>query len=405
MRCWSIIIAAHAPAASKSLVYKPLGSRCLLAWPLRAFDRAGSVEAIILVVSPEDRDQAQTALGQACCQKQIVMSEAGNERCVSIETALALVPEDVDVVVVHDGARPLVSPQLIDSVVERAGECGAALVAVPARGTVLEGDKLVKRTLRSGDIWLAQTPQAFSRKLLSEAYAGFTGLATDEATVVEHHGSLMAIVPGDVDNLRVLTDSDLLWAESILKLQLSGMPQSGASTAVATTAPGRGGATASTPRSGIGFDSAALVVERRLVLAGMVLPHPKGLQGSGDADVLCRGVADALLGAAGLGDLKRRSSTAAAETNYSAELLRQVVADVREAGFEVANIDAILLGKPSALSQHLPGMVDNLARALKVSNDNVTLKITSGSAFGQSAEAESITAVATALLLPVDSNT
>jgi 2C-methyl-D-erythritol 2,4-cyclodiphosphate synthase len=71
----------------------------------------------------------------------------------------------------------------------------------------------------------------------------------------------------------------------------------------------------------------------------------------------------------------------------------------------VANIDAILLGKPSALSQHLPGMVDNLARALKVSNDNVTLKITSGSAFGQSAEAESITAVATALLLPVDSNT
>lgn len=410
MRCWALIVAANTTAASEALLYRPIGSRALLAWTLRAFDRASSVESIIVITSAHSSEHAKNALAQACCNTHVTVLVAESERRASVEKALALVPEEVDLVVLHEGARPLVTPRLIDNVIERAGECGAVLAALPARGTVLEGDKLVKRTLRSGEIWLAQTPQAFSRKLLTSAYAAFAGPALDEATVVERQGNLMAIMPGEEDNIRVASEGDLVLADTILRAQLSGMPQGAAVTtsgAAASTAgaPGRARsmATPATPRSGIGFEGYALVEGRRLVLGGMVIPHPKGLDGPGDADVLCRATADALLGAAGLGDLKRRfpANDPNQANAYSAEQLRQVAADVRDAGFEVGNVDAILLGEASVLSRHLPGMGDNLARALKINNKDVSLKAATDSAFGKSADAQSITAFTTALLLPI----
>jgi 2-C-methyl-D-erythritol 2,4-cyclodiphosphate synthase len=218
-----------------------------------------------------------------------VVVAGGASRSASVRAGLAAVPDDVDVVVVHDGARPLASAGLLEAVVAavRAG-ADAALPAVPVTDTVkrVGADGVVSATVERAGLVAVQTPQAFAAATLRRAHEGEPE-ATDDGALVEAIGGRVVVVPGETHNIKLTEPGDLATAERHL--------------AAASSAAAPGPAT----RVGLGFDVHPYADDpaRTLVLGGVTFPDDRGLAGHSDADAVAHAAIDALSGAAGLGDI------------------------------------------------------------------------------------------------------
>jgi 2-C-methyl-D-erythritol 2,4-cyclodiphosphate synthase len=155
-------------------------------------------------------------------------------------------------------------------------------------------------------------------------------------------------------------------------------------------------------RIGQGFDSHALAAGRRLVIGGVEIAHAKGLAGHSDADVLIHAICDALLGAAALGDIGRHfpDSDPKYKDADSRALLRAVAKKVREAGYDIANVDATVIAEAPKLAPHIPAMVKNLAGDLGVGEREVNVKAKTAEKMGALGRGEGIAAQAIALLVP-----
>jgi 2-C-methyl-D-erythritol 2,4-cyclodiphosphate synthase len=155
-------------------------------------------------------------------------------------------------------------------------------------------------------------------------------------------------------------------------------------------------------RIGQGFDSHALAAGRRLVIGGVEIAHAKGLAGHSDADVLIHAICDALLGAAALGDIGRHfpDSDPKYKDADSRALLRAVAKKVREAGYDIANVDATVIAEAPRLAPHIPAMVKNLAADLGVGEREVNVKAKTAEKMGALGRGEGIAAQAIALLAP-----
>jgi 2-C-methyl-D-erythritol 2,4-cyclodiphosphate synthase len=157
-------------------------------------------------------------------------------------------------------------------------------------------------------------------------------------------------------------------------------------------------------RIGIGYDSHQFMIDRPLVLGGIIIPHPRGLAGHSDADVLLHAIADALLGAAGLGDIG--SHFPDDDDKYkdakSTRILARVFEMIVKKGFRVGNIDAVLIAEQPKINPHIPAMKSKIARILVVAPDNVSLKATTNEKMGFVGREEGIAAIATALIYKDD---
>src|SRR5881296_2718684 len=206
--------------------FLPLGGVPMLLHSLRAFDRAPSVDAVILVVPHEERRRALTDVIERYGVKKVQKVIAGGEtRQQSVHNGLKETDPDVEIVVVHDAVRPFVTEDLIERSIEAARKGGGAIVAVPMKDTTKQAgpDRQIQRTLDRNDLWLAQTPQAFRRALLLEAYekAAIECLqATDDAALVERLGHKVEIVPGTWENIKITAPEDLVIAEAILDARM-----------------------------------------------------------------------------------------------------------------------------------------------------------------------------------------
>ncbi len=193
----------------------------VLAHTLKAFHQSPEVDGVVLVVGDRQRQALKKkVLGPHPCGKLLRVVTGGPKRQDSVARGLEAVPSECELVVVHDGARPLVSVELLRTVLDAADSYGAALAAIPARDTVkrVEG-RIVVATLEREEVWLAQTPQAFHFALLRRAYeeAAITQSAvTDDAALVERLGVSVHLVPGSEDNIKVTTPTDLILAEALL---------------------------------------------------------------------------------------------------------------------------------------------------------------------------------------------
>ncbi len=294
--------------------------------------------------------------------KPIAIVEGGERRQDSIANAFTLVAGRADVVVIHDAARPLVSADLIRRTVDAAVEGGAAIAAMPATDTVKRGgaDRVIVGTLPRGEIFLAQTPQAFRVGVLRDALAltSRSTDATDEAALAEQAGHRVRLVDGDSWNMKITTPDDLATAERLI-----GVP-----------APSPVDAT--TLRIGNGYDLHRLVAGRRLILGGVVVPFEKGLEGHSDSDAVCHAVTDAILGGAGAGDIGRHfpDSDATWKDADSLTLLARAVRIVGGAGFSVVNVDVVVIAERPKLVPYIDAMQANLARAMGVAADRVSVK-------------------------------
>lgn len=313
--------------------------------------------------------------------KPLRVVKGGARRQDSVAAAFRLVSDRADVVVVHDAARPFATSGLLTKTIAAAAESGAALAALEARDTVKKvSDGVVSATLDRQTIFLAQTPQAFRRDVLRDALA-VSGDATDEAALAERAGHPVRIVEGEASNIKVTTPEDLVIAEAI----------------------GRGGKAARTGRAGMGYDLHRFVEGRPLILGGVTIPFDRGLAGHSDADAVCHAVTDAILGAAGAGDIGRHFSDTDPRWKgaSSVDLLRRAVEMVHGEGLAVGNVDATVILERPKLAPYVDQMRANLAAVLGVSIDRVSIKGKTNEGLGEIGRGEAIAVHAIALVRSV----
>ncbi|HET6782049.1 MAG TPA: 2-C-methyl-D-erythritol 4-phosphate cytidylyltransferase [bacterium] len=381
-RAIAIVVAAGsgtrmAAAARKAFI--PLAGAPMVLHTVRAVSRADTIDGIVVVVGEQDVGAAQSLFPRSLFPKVSAVIAGGPERQDSVYAGL-LHAKGADLIVIHDGARPLVSHSILDAVVRAAAESGAASAGVPVRETVKEvTGQVAQGTVDRDRLWVAHTPQAFRSKLLRDAHeqARATGFrASDDAALIERQGQTVRMIEDSPANFKITVPDDLALADVLV--QGLAPPQI---------------------RHGIGIDAHRLVMGRPLVLGGVRVPFQLGLQGHSDADALAHAVMDALLGAAGLGDIGQHfPQDAKYKDADSVGLLRVVVGKVRGAGWRVINVDAVVLAEAPRLAPYLEAMRGRLAEALELDPSGVNVKATTMEGMGAVGRGEGIVVHAVATL-------
>lgn len=303
-----------------------------------------------------------------------VVVSGGSTRTASVRNGLAAVPVEASVIVVHDAVRPAASADLFGAVVAQVRNGAAAAVpGLAVTDTLKRVDNgEISQTLDREAVVTVQTPQAFDAAWLRRAHAD-AGEATDDAALVERAGGRVVVVEGEPDNVKVTTPADL---DRLTRIDRR-MPSL---------------------RVGHGFDVHRWAsAPRPLVLGGVTLPGDRGLEGHSDADVVSHALADAVLGAAGLGDLGAHfpDSDSRWVGARSTELLTHVVDLAAAVGLVPVNADVTVLAEAPRLSTHIAGMTSALGEALGAP---VSVKATTAEGLGALGRAEGIAAWAVTLL-------
>jgi 2-C-methyl-D-erythritol 4-phosphate cytidylyltransferase/2-C-methyl-D-erythritol 2,4-cyclodiphosphate synthase len=355
-------------------------------WTVRLFCERADVCQLILTVSEQNKDQVDALLTDMAISVPWVSVLGGAERQDSVARALMHLLPEAGFVAVHDGARPLTAPGIVDAAFQGAFEYGAAVTAVPAKDTIKVADAngFVDHTPERATLWQVQTPQVARRSLLTAAYEkaaqeGFR--ATDDAALLEWLGVKVKMTSGDYRNIKITTPEDM----QIAQVWLSG------------------GSVMKHPRIGMGYDVHRLVEGRPLVMGGVEVPHERGLDGHSDADVLLHAISDALLGAAALGDIGRHfpDSDPAYKGASSLKLLGAVRQLVADAGYAVGNVDAVIVAEKPKFAPHIGAMRRCIADVLGIGESFVGVKATTTEGLGFAGRKEGIAAYSTVTIVPV----
>ena len=317
----------------------------------------------------------------------------GATRAESVANGLAAMSTHLaadDWVLVHDAARPCLSAAMLDALfVELSADPVGGILAVPVADTLKladAGQRVAETRARNG-LWQAQTPQMFRFGVLRQALAGHPGV-TDEAGAVEAAGLKPRLVRADASNLKVTFPADLRLAELIL----SGRDESGM----------KGGK--KMLRVGQGSDIHVLAAGRKLIIGGVEIDHERGLLGHSDADVLLHALTDALLGAAGLGDIGRHfpDTDASYRGADSRVLLCRAHRLLLDAGWRIVNIDATINAQRPKMAPHIPKMTACIAADLGLSENQVNIKAKTAEKLGFVGREEGISCDAVALIESAD---
>ncbi len=330
---------------------------------------AGGAEEIVFTVSPATKEFVESL---ACIVPSRIVS-GGETRAQSVFNALHAI-ESAEIVAIHDAARCMVSPETVRASIESAREFGSGVVAGKVTDTIMQFSGETVLPLDRSRLIRMQTPQTFRFDRIKAAYeAGDRSNVTDDCALYLAAGyePKFVLTDGEAANQKLTTAAD--WQQ-----------------ALATYA-----------RFGTGFDTHRLVEGRKLILGGIEIPFAKGLLGHSDADVLTHAIIDALLGAAGLGDIGRLfpdSDVAYAGAN-SVELLREVVRRIEDSGLRVAHVDATVICERPKIKPHAAQMQRRLADAMHVSPEFVSVKATTTEGMNDEGKGLCISASAIASLI------
>jgi 2-C-methyl-D-erythritol 4-phosphate cytidylyltransferase/2-C-methyl-D-erythritol 2,4-cyclodiphosphate synthase len=364
-----------------------IGGRTMLDRSIAAFDAHPRVAALVVALPAAVMADPPACLG--ACAKPLQLVAGGERRQDSVARAFEAIEPPADVVVVHDAARPFVDAATIDRTIDAAIESGAAIAALPSRDTVkLARDDAagawVAETIPRERVWLAQTPQAFRRDVLAAALAlgARGGHGTDEAALAEQAGHTVRLVDGNPRNIKITTQADLELARAALAREAQPASHD------------------VNLRIGMGYDSHRLVQGRPLVLGGVAVPHTSGLAGYSDADALCHAITDAVLGAAALGDIGRHfpDTDPRWRDADSLDLVRRAASLLRAAGFNVVNVDAVVIADQPKLAPFVDAMRVRLADALGLEAGAVSVKGKTNEGMGETGRGEGIAVHAVALV-------
>lgn len=361
--------------------YHFLAGAPILVHTIRVFVSSQCIDKVVVVV-PADRvaTTRQLLADYDLAEGSVQVTAGGRRRQDSVRAGLALLDAAVDIVLVHDGARPLVGAELIERCCRAALEHGAAIAAVPVKDTLKKGgpDNRILQTVDREGLWQAQTPQAARLSLLQKAYAQVGDRdVTDEASLLELAGIKVQLVEGAETNIKITRPDDLVIAGKLMEK---------------TDIPSL--------LIGHGYDAHRFAPERKLVLGGVTIPFKMGLAGHSDADVLTHALCDAILGAMGAGDIGVHfpDTEQHFKNIYSIELLKNVVKLARGKNLAVSNADITLVCQEPKLAPFIAEMRILLAEACSVIEGRMNIKATTTEKMGFTGRMEGISCHAVVLL-------
>lgn len=341
--------------------------RTILEMSVEAFEQNKYVDEIFVAANADYCELTEKLCRGFSKLKKIVAG--GAERQDSVRAALDCLRGENGIVLVHDAARPFVSEAVINAVIEGTADFGVAIPTVPAKDTIRQVDGTGSRTLQRETLARVQTPQGFRISLLKHAFEkaqaeGFLG--TDDASLVERMGINISMVQGEDANRKITTREDL---ETEMRI-------------------------------GTGYDVHRLVEGRPLVLCGEQIPYEKGLLGHSDADVALHALMDAMLGAAGLGDIGKHFPDT--DERYrgisSMKLLQKTAELLREAGYFLGNADITIIAQRPKIAGYIPKMRANIAEIMNCDENKINIKGTTTEKLGFVGREEGIASEAVCIL-------
>jgi len=349
--------------------YRPIGGKPVLRWAVEAMLRHPSIDQIRVVIGSGQQELAGAALDGLVVGDLI---EGGAERSDSVIKGLQAVGEGS--VLVHDAARPFCPHAVIDRLLSALKGSDGAVPVLPVADTLALGDATLEAPVDRKGLLRVQTPQAFHVEDLIYAYeeAGRAS-ATDESTVMLAAGLKVATVEGDPLLEKLTTQTDWDRAEAIIASRM-------------------------VPRTGMGFDVHGFEGEGPIILGGVEVPHPRGLAGHSDADVVLHSITDALLGAAGLGDIGEHfpPSDPRWKDAPSDRFLIHAAGLIRERGGIIDHVDCTVIAEEPKVGPHRSAMRERIAAILGLGTDQVSIKATTTEGLGFTGRREGIAAQAVA---------
>lgn len=356
--------------------WMPLRGKPVLNWSIEAFTRAGAT-SIVVVVPRDDLDHATLTL-QGLERVRVV--PGGTTRALSVQKGLNALHETAapdDWVLIHDAARPLLTEDLIEALLTRLKTARAAILAVPVTDSLkrAEDSRIIDAPSRNG-LWRAQTPQAFRLKDITDAYARWSAEveATDEAMVAAAAGICVEIVEGAQRLQKLTYPEDFAVLEAFMPAQQM--------------------------RIGQGFDAHRWGPGESVWLCGVEITHDQTLIGHSDADAGLHALTDALLGAAGLGDIGDHFPPTDPQWKGAPSdlFLRHAIELIRQRGGEIVNVDVTLISERPKIKPHRAAMRQRVADILSLELDRVSIKATTTEKMGFTGREEGLAAQAVCLI-------
>jgi len=407
--------------------YLPLpggGHLTVLGAAVAAFASCPRVETIVVAVPAGEEGIARSCLPEELLAREggieggILFVEGGPTRRSSVHRALSLLePCHPTHVLIHDAARPWVKRDLIERCIEAAIKCGAAVPALPLVETPkeLEGDtQIIKRHLRRTSLCTAQTPQGFAFPAILRAHEKAAEKEqkenfdyTDDAEVWGEFAGQVTVIPGDPENRKITYPEDLAQghrgteeneANDLDSLHVT--PCNTPSCPKDSSPPWLNNLKSCEHRIGIGKDIHRLTEGRRFLLGGVEIPFEKGEAGHSDGDVLAHAVCDALLGAAGLGDIGELypSGDPAWKDANSMELLKDAWRLVKASSWRLTNLDCTVSCETPKILPHRESIRRSLAAALDIDPNVVFVKGKTNEGLGPVGQGEAVEALAICLI-------
>jgi 2-C-methyl-D-erythritol 4-phosphate cytidylyltransferase/2-C-methyl-D-erythritol 2,4-cyclodiphosphate synthase len=422
----AIVVAAGSSSRMGGLdkLDHPIDGRPLLAHALAAIAAAPEVRRIVVVTAADRIERIRGSDWLPPAVQSIVAG--GDRRQESVAAGLAeLVRLDAErsglthgdgsdplpattdpVVLVHDGARPLVDPGLVSRVAQAAATHGAAIPVLPVAETLkrIDGDRIAGTVEREG-LATAQTPQGIRRSVFRAALDRYPADGpetwTDEAALLEACRIAVHAIPGDASNIKVTLPGDLARVDALIAARGAGAGAVPNADPIPTADRVARPPTAPAVRVGIGHDSHPFGPGSPLVLGGLAFEGAPRLSGHSDGDVALHAIADAILGAAGFGDLGR-AFPAGPETPAgvaSSELIAEVVRRATASGFAIASVDMTIVAARPRLANRLDDMARRVAELLAVEPSAVNVKASTGNLAGMEGAGRGISAQAVVTLV------
>ncbi len=358
--------------------WRTLAGKTVLYRTVEAFRSHPRVDRIVVVLHPDEIDRG-AELGPDVLYVPGAASRDGSVRA-GLE---ALAADPPGIVLIHDGARPLVPARVITDVITALDTHDGAAPALEVIDALWTGaDGLVTGVRDRSGLWRAQTPQGFRFAAIHAAHlARGDRPAADDVEVAREAGLSVAIVPGDERNLKITRAEDFARAAEMLQEDnVSSIPDI---------------------RTGIGYDVHRFGDGDHVILCGVRVPHGRGLQGHSDADVGMHTITDAIYGALARGDIGQHFPPSDPQWKGAASevFLKHACALAREMGFVVTHVDVTLVCEYPKIGPHVPAMRAEMARLMGLDIDRVSVKATTSERLGFTGREEGIAAVGTATLV------
>jgi 2-C-methyl-D-erythritol 4-phosphate cytidylyltransferase/2-C-methyl-D-erythritol 2,4-cyclodiphosphate synthase len=390
---------------SSKLFYQLDGEPVLLG-TLRAFADIPGIHETIVAISPEMRPEVKSWARQVKGMK-VRWILGGKTRAESVWNALKKTTPRSDWIMVHDGARPLITPHAIKQVLKAGKDWDGVILArkvVPTIKKVLTEDGHIRETVDRSSLYEAETPQLVRREVLLKAYKQNPKAfeATDEAGLLEAIGARVRVVPHGEWNPKLTTVTDLVLAQAVLKacrMKSNGgrhceeARKADAAIFFDKIKIASPAARNDMIRFGIGFDTHRLVKGRKFYLGGVVIPSPKGALGHSDGDALLHALADAILGAVGAGDIGEWFSDRDPKWKgiRSTKILAVILEEATRRGWQPYHADTNIILEAPKLYTYKARIRKSVAKCLGLPEHDVSIKARTREGLGPEGEGLAVT--------------